>query len=156
MRTENSWIWEDPAMKNCFFVLALVAFAASACATRVIHLPDGRVAVSREAMPQVGVILSVRNNCAAFLVVESGGIPRNVGLPFGKSDRIPISTSAYSGLGYRTIEVLASAQDAQGRYLGSITERFDVDTYRGTYERTWVVDRLDSPPGARCDPPRVP
>lgn len=130
------------------FLLA-VAFIFAGCAERIVYLPDGRVIQRREVMPQVGVILSVKNNCAASLEIERGGYIVDRGVPFGRSDRLPLSTTAFTG-DSRQIVVTASAHDGRGRYLGSATRSFYIDVYRGTYEETWVVDRLESPPGAQC------
>lgn len=131
------------------FVLIL-SLLASGCATHIVGGQRGIV-----FMPQVGVVISVVNNCSAKVSVESGGVMADPDLPFGGSNNLPIASRAFSGYN-RAVVVTVKAYDAAGKYLGSTTRQFHVDIYQGTYETTWVVDRLESPPGGKCEPPRAP
>lgn len=135
-------------MRKFFFLF--VAVLSAACAPYMVGGQRRMV-----LMPQVGVVLSVVNNCAATVSVESGGVVVDPDLPFGGSNSLPLSSRAFSGYN-RAIVATVKAYDAVGKYLGSATHPFHVDIYQGTYESTWVVDRLESPPGATCVPPRTP
>ncbi len=106
-------------------------------------------------MPQVGVIMTVQNNCAPFVSVESIRGVEVAELPFGESATLPISSRAFGGYS-REIWVMVKAYASNLVFLGSTMFREYVDTYQGTQDRLWQVDRLDSPPGAQCEPPRSP
>lgn len=123
-------------------VLAGILILASGCAG-VAHLPRMYL------MPQVGVILTVVNNCTPVLDGDSpthGVLFRN--LPYGSSVTLPLSSVAFSGSS-REIAVLVRGSTKAGTYLGSATRTFYVDTYRGTRSKVWEVDhiRADGNPG---------
>lgn len=135
-------------MKKVFWAVLLAALTTG-CATAVY--PDGTR--RRVPMPQVGVIVTVTNNCSAFIQVEHGAVSLVGPIPYGRSARLPVSSLAYSGTS-RSISLEAKAYDGQSRYIGSVSRGFQVSIQRGTREvPVWQVDRLNSPSGVRCQPP---
>ena len=132
-------------MNKILLVLVVLA-TSSACATVVY--PDGRR--QRVYMAQTGVIVTVTNNCSAFIDVERGAVSQVGLIPFGGSARIPLSSRAYSGTS-RRVPIEVKAYDGNMGYIGSVAQDFHVSTYRGTQEApVWSVDQLRSPSGARC------
>ncbi len=137
-------------------VAALVAASLGGCAARIVELPNGTIVRSRRAMPQVGVIITVVNNCAAWLVIDSMN-GREVGsLAYSMRATVPIPSRFLVGSYYREIWAMARAYSGPPgptTYIGSVEFRESVSTYQGTRDRLWQVDRLRSPQGARCAPP---
>lgn len=136
-------------MARYFFgVLLLVAVMASGCATAVY--PDG--SRHRVPMPQIGVIVTVTNYCSPFVGLYHGAELQAPLVPYGASARIPVSSLAFSGP-YRRVHLEVKAFEMGLNPIGSATRTFGVSTYQGSQPELWLVDRLNSPPGARCSPP---
>jgi hypothetical protein len=129
------------------FFIVLVSGMTCGCAVKNVNGHRGWV-----IMPQVGVVVTVQNNCAANLSVESlyGNEVKN--LAFGESATIPIASRPFSGYN-REIWVMVKAYDNALKYIGSAELREYADTYSGTRDKLWQVDDLDSPSGARCKTP---
>jgi hypothetical protein len=134
------------------FALAIMVMA-SGCATRRIELPDGTIVRDRVAMPQVGIDLGVINNCAPWLVIDSLNGREVSQLAYSMRAQLPIPSKFVLGNSSREIWVIARAYSgfpSPATYIGSLELREYVSTYQGTQEKSWRVDRLDSPQGARC------
>jgi hypothetical protein len=130
------------------FALFLVGLFTG-CATRIVELEDGTVRRVREILPQVGVVVTVQNNCAPVLSVQSLHGTEVKSLAFGKSATIPVSSRPFSGYN-REIWVMVRAYDSSMNYLGSAELREYADTSYGTRDKLWQVDDLESPPRAKC------
>ncbi|MEX0932408.1 MAG: hypothetical protein WDZ61_00745 [Parcubacteria group bacterium] len=95
-------------------------------------------------MPQVGIILTVVNNCSPFLDVSSpthGDLA--TGLPYGDRVTLPLSSVAFSGSN-REIEVYVQGHTSKRVYLGSDTKTFRVNVRSGTRGEVWEVRRLNA------------
>ncbi|MDP2641897.1 MAG: hypothetical protein Q8P21_01235 [bacterium] len=136
-----------------FFALALLALSAMGCATKIVQLPDGTIVKRRGMMPQVGVIVTIKNNCSPMMAIESIHGPEVSNLAYGKSATLPIPTRAFSG-DSREIWVMISAYTASSVYIGSAVLRERVSIRQGTRDGVvWQVDQLDSPPNVTCPSP---
>jgi hypothetical protein len=135
-------------MKAILFVLLLISIISSwGCAPRIVNGKREWVVMS-----QVGLVVTVQNNCSALMSVESlYGLEVRM-LPFGDSATIPIATRPLSGgrSGSRQIWVMVKAYDRNMKFLGSAEMRESVSVSRGTRDRLWQVDDLESPQRASC------
>ncbi len=134
---------------NQFFsaLVVLVAIATSSCAV----IPVGGVNGPRlYLMYQVGVVVSVVNNCAPFLDGEATSGIAFQGLRYSGSTTVPLVSAPLSG-SYRSMFLTVKGYNEKREYLGSATREFQVDTYRGSQSAVWVIDRLTLPNGrGRC------
>jgi hypothetical protein len=131
-----------------FFMLVMASMMCG-CATRIVELEDGTVRRVREILPQVGVVVTIQNNCAPMLSIQSLHGTEVKSLAFGKSATIPVSSRPFSGYN-REIWVMIRAYDSSMNYLGSAEMREYADISNGTRDKLWQVDDLDSPPRAKC------
>lgn len=96
---------------------------------------------------QVGVGVRVVNNCAPFLDLERiTGQAVVVGLPYGRSVFIPMTSRPFTG-GNRSLVLVAKGYTLTRGYLGSGTRRFDVSIYDGSREDVWEVNEISLPNG---------
>ena len=131
-------------------MLVLLALATINCAT--IQYPDGTR--QRIILPQVSSIVTVKNNCAPVIDVEGSEGPIMKGVRYSTSVTVPLISDAFTGF-YREMFLTITAYRRRGggiEYLGSATKTFSVATYSGTQRSFWIVDRLDSPYSAICQP----
>lgn len=134
---------------GAIFALYLLSLLTG-CATAVAYLPDGTRVTKKVPMPLGGVIPSIQNNCSAILVVQRGSVPLSF-IPYGESSTLPTRSE---GRDHQDFEFTLKAYTAMRReYLGSYTLRLSADSYSGREKREIPIDRLDSPPGAKCVKP---
>ncbi|MBX4181437.1 hypothetical protein KW807_01060 [Candidatus Parcubacteria bacterium] len=135
-----------------FLVVSLVLVMAAGCATALVERPDGSMITQRVVMVQSGIIIKIQNNCASSISVASIHGPLVEGLAWGKGTQQPIPARFEGSDHYdRRIWVEVRAYTSTGVYIGSITRNESV--YGSTRDMHWDIDRLDSPPGARCPGP---
>ena len=125
------------------FVMGLIALLSSACANRgVVNTTPQR----RVIMWQVGVRVHVVNNCAPLLDLERDGRVEIKDLPYGESAQVPLVSGAFGG-NNRQMFLIAKGYTVKNEYLGSATRTFYANTYEGSREEVWEVDRLNLPNG---------
>lgn len=126
---------------------ALTVTLAACGGMRTVRLPDGSLTNKRIVMIQSGIVVSVVNNCAPLLDIESVGGRHFINAKFGESVTVTGVARPLSGYGYsRRIQFTVKGYSADRTiYLGSSTREFSVSTYEGTHEETWVVDQLALP-----------
>lgn len=127
-------------MKKILF-LALMALQMTGCIRYVDVTGRQRVGV----MLQVGIILTVVNNCSTLIDIERGGTVKS-GLPYSQSAVLALESTPFTGSS-RNISVTVKAYGLNNEYLGSQTQVFSVDTGSGTYEKTWEIDYVRLPNG---------
>jgi hypothetical protein len=135
-------------MKKLFWV-ALLAILASGCA-QVVY-PDG--SRRRVPMTQVGVVLTVQNDCAPVLEAYQDGILMMANIRRGQHATFPLVSAAFTGSS-REVEVLFKYYSLIGdtlNYLGSLVERFWVNIYGGSESRTVILRPGWGTEGCRAD-----
>ena len=127
------------------FCVASFAVMSMGCATKTVRLPDGSLGTKRVLMPQVGVTVSVVNNCAPLLDVVRSGVVLFSRLAYGELAAVPLVSSPLGGRSRRMpLTVRGYMENSAGEvvYLGSATKTFSVNTSQGSEEEVWEVDRL--------------
>lgn len=130
-------------MTRLFWVGLLAIVTSGGCAV----IPVGGVnGPQLYIMTQVGVVVSVVNNCAPFLDGDATSGIAFRGLPYGSSATVPLVSAPFGG-SYRSMLLTVKGYNERREYLGSATQEFYVSTYDGSRSAVWEVDQLRLPHG---------
>ncbi|MEX2013835.1 MAG: hypothetical protein WD896_00580 [Parcubacteria group bacterium] len=124
-------------------VVTLIVLVTSGCVAIPVGGPNG---AQLYILYQVGVVVSVVNNCAPWLDGEATSGTTFQGLPYGSSTTVPLISAPFGG-SYRSMVMTVKGYNEKREYLGSQTREFYVSTYDGSRSTVWVIDRLDLPKG---------
>lgn len=104
---------------------------------------------SRTLCLQVCVAVRMVNNCAHVLDVEdiNGPLGR---LAYSQSETFVLVSTAFSG-NNRFMPLVVKGWAKDGKYLGSETRQFYVDTSEGSRREVWEVDNLNLPRNGGCE-----